>query len=204
MNNVCPGRTVLKENAYLNEFLPILYSNGGTINPVLALSASYRKEYFAVGRLERKKIEYAEICYSMETAKEFQEAITRGDVGASTAVAAALLSHHATLNPSLHPSCWTNYLYPMLDPAGASIEANIAMASVAMLAMTALPLKVKRSFQNFNYYWAGCDEAEQLTKVNSTLGLSRMMLSFNYSITEVAKVCTLQTSRLSTNTILAP
>jgi hypothetical protein len=157
---------------------------------VLALSASYRKEYFVEGSFTRKQIEYAEYRYSMETAKEVREAIRRGDVGASTAVAAALLSHHATLNPSLHPCCWTKYLYPMLDPAGADIEANLAMASVAILAMTALPLNGERGFQRIDYNWIRRGAAEQLTKVNSTLGLSRMMLYFIYSVTQEAKVCT--------------
>ncbi|PVI06448.1 hypothetical protein DM02DRAFT_609645 [Periconia macrospinosa] len=184
---ICAGRTVLKDNAYFNEFLPILQSNGRTINPVLALSASYLKEYFDEGSLIRGQIEYAEQRYTMETAKEVREALTRGDIGAPTAVAAALLSHHATLNPSFHACCWTKYLYPMLDPAGAEVEANLAMASVGILAMTALPLNGKRNFQSFNYDWIGYGEEKQLTRVNSTLGLSRMMLYFIHSITQEAK-----------------
>ena len=199
VNNICVGRTVLKDNAYINEFLPILHSSGRTINPVLALSASYRKECFVEGSFERRQIEYAEFRYSMETAKEVREATLRGDVGASTAVAAALLSHHATLNPSMHQVCWTKYLYPMLDSAGVDLEANSAIASVAILAMTALPLNGKRSFQGFNYHWIGRGEVEQLTKVNSTLGLSRMILYFIYSITQEAKVRTPETRGLLNN-----
>ena len=132
LNNICVGRTVLKENAYANEFLRILHSDGRTINPVLALSASYRKEYFAEGSSERRQIEFAELRYTTETAKEVREQLSRGDAGASTTVAAALLSHHATLNPSMHQVCWTKYLYPMLDPAGVNLEANLAMASVGI------------------------------------------------------------------------
>lgn len=195
VNSICVGRTVLKNNAYLNEFLPILRSSGRTINPVLALSASYRKELLVEGSFEKEQIEYAERSYSMETAKEVREAIARGDVGAPTAVAAALLLHHATLSLSVNQSCWTKYLYPMLDPAGVNVEANVAMASVAILAMTALPLNGKRSFQHFNYRWIGVGETEQLTKVNSTLGLSRMMLCFIYLITLEAKVCPPETIR---------
>ena len=187
MNNVCAGRTVLKDNAYLNEFLPVLHDKGHTINPLLALSASYRKEYFIEGSSERSQIEYAELRYSMETAREVREAIARGEIGASTAVAAALLSHHATLNPSMHLSCWTNYLYPMQDPAGVNLEANLAMASVAILAMTALPSNGKHGFQYFDYHWIGNGELVQLTKVNSTLGLSRMMLYLIHSVTQEAK-----------------
>lgn len=199
MNQICAGRTVLKENAYINEFLPILHSNGRTINPVLALSASYRKEYFVEGTFERRQIEYAELRYSMETAKEVREKIVRGDVGASTAVAAALLSHHATLNPSMHQVCWTKYLYPMLDSAGVNLDANLAMASVAILAMTALPVKKKRRFQHFDFHWIKYGEAEQLTQVNSTLGLSRMMLYFIYLVTQAAKVRTQKTGDFLNN-----
>ena len=140
VNNICVGRTVLKENAYIDEFLPILYSNGRIFNPVLALSASYRKEYFVKGSFERRQIEYVELRYGMETAKEVREEIIRGDVGASTAVAAALLSHHAILNPSMHQVCWTKYLYPMLNSTGVNLEANLAMASAAILAMTGLSI----------------------------------------------------------------
>jgi hypothetical protein len=52
--------------------------------------------------------------------------------GPSTTVAAALLLREAALNPSLYPCCWTKYLYPMLDPAGADVEANLAMVSTAI------------------------------------------------------------------------
>jgi hypothetical protein len=188
VNSVCVGRTVLKkDNAYLNEFLPVLYSNGRTTNPVLALAASYFKEYFAEGSAERKQMEYAECQYIVATAVEVREAIMKGDVGPSTAVAAALLLHEATLNPSLHPCCWTKYLYPMLDPAGADVEANLAMASTAILAMTFLPLNGKRAFQLFDYSWIVSGEMEQLTKVNSNLGLSRLMLYFIYSVMQEAK-----------------
>ncbi|KAL9062393.1 MAG: hypothetical protein Q9161_009819 [Pseudevernia consocians] len=187
VNNICVGRTVLKDNAYINEFLPILQSKGRTINPVLALSAFYRKEYFLEGSFETRQIEYAEFRYSMETAKEVREGIVRGDVRASTAVAAALLGHHATLNSSMHQICWTKYLYPMIDSAAINLEANLAMAGVAILAMTVLPLNGERSFQHFDYHWIGFGEAEQLIQVNSALGLSRMMLYFTYSITQATK-----------------
>lgn len=142
------------------------------------LMASYRKEYFVEGNFERRKIEHAELRYSVETAKEVQEEIITGDVGASTAVAAALLSHHAILNPSVHQVCWTKYLYPMLGSAEVNLDANLAMASLAIFAMTALSSNKKRRVQHFNFHWVGYGEAERLTKVNSTLGLSRMMLYF--------------------------
>jgi hypothetical protein len=72
---------------------------------VLALAASYFKEYFAEGSAERKQMEYAECRYIVATTVEVREAIIRGDVGASTAVAVVLLLYEVTLNPSLYPCC---------------------------------------------------------------------------------------------------
>ena len=71
----------------------------------------------------------------------------------------------------------------MIDSAGINLEANLAMASIAILAMSALPLYGERSFQHFDCHWIGFGEAERLTQVNSTLGLLRIMLYFIYSIT---------------------
>lgn len=130
---------------------------------MLALFAFYHKEYFLEGSFEKRRIEYAEFRYNMETAREVREGIVRGDVGASTAIAAALLSHHVTLNPSMHQVCWTKYLYLMIDSVGINLKANLAIASVAILAMTTLPLNRERSFQHFDYHWIGFGEAEQLT-----------------------------------------
>ena len=62
--------------------------------------------------------------------------------------------------------------------------------------MTALPLNGKRRFQHFEFHWIGRGEPEQLTKVNSTLGLSRMMLYLIYSITHEIMVRTPETNGL--------
>ena len=134
-------------------------------------------------------MESAECQLLAESAAEVRKATNKGDIGAATAVTTALLIHHATLNPSLHPGCWTKYLYPKQhDFAGAEIEANLAMASVAILAMTALPANGKYSFQRIDYRWIELGTVEQLSKVNSTLGLSRKMLCLIYGITLQAKV----------------
>jgi len=74
------------------------------------------------------------------TTVKVREAIMRGDMSPSMDVAAALLLHETTLNPSLHPCCWTKYLYPMLDQTGADVEANMAMANTTILAKVFLPL----------------------------------------------------------------
>jgi hypothetical protein len=130
-------------------------------------------------------MENAELRYSMETAREVRGAIVIGDLGASTAVRGALLLHYASLDPSRY---WARFLYPILDPTGAAVEANLAMASVSILAMAALPLN-KHNFQSIDYSWIGRGEITQLTKVSSTLGLSRMMLHFIWTVTQEAKVC---------------
>ena len=132
-------------------------------------------------------MEYAKCQYIVATAVEVRETIIKRDFDRSTAVAAALLLHEATLNPSLHPCCWTKYLYPMLNPAGADVEANLAIASTAILARTFLPLNGKHAFQLFDYNWIVSGEIEQMTKMNSNLKLSQLMLYFIYSVMQEAK-----------------
>jgi hypothetical protein len=154
------------------------------MNPILALSASYLKEYFVEDSYTREQIATAELRYGMETAREVREAITRGNLSASTSVAAALLLHYASLNLKW----WSNYIFPMLHTGGAILDATLAMASVSILAATCLPLDDKHGFQSFDYSRLGAGEVENLTKVNSTLGLSQQMLFYIYWITRQAKV----------------
>lgn len=199
VNNIYVDRTVLKENAYINEFLSILHSNERTINLVLAFSAFYRKKYYFERNFERRQIENAELRYSMKIAKKVREEIIREDVSAFTIVTAVLFSHHVTLNSSMHSICWTKYLYSILNSTEVNLEANLTMTSVAILAMTTLLLNEKHSFQHFNFHWIECDEAKQLIKVNSTLKLSRMIFYFIYLIIQKTKIHTSETRDLLSN-----
>jgi hypothetical protein len=82
----------------------------------------------------------------------------------------------------------------MLDPAGAEVEANLAIASgVAILAVIALPSNGKRNFQSINYDWIRHDEEKQLSKVNSTLRLPRVILHLIHPLTLEAEVGTPKT-----------
>ncbi|KAF2211867.1 hypothetical protein CERZMDRAFT_97794 [Cercospora zeae-maydis SCOH1-5] len=186
LNLVCPGRTILKQNAYEHEFLPVLQSTGSSMDSVLGLAALYLKEYYLVSSYARIRIEEAELRYSVSNVAAIVRAIKDGNLGAATSVSSALLLHHATMNSSIYTGCWTKYLYPLMDNEGFLLNSNLAMASVAILAMTALPTSRRSGFQNFSYDWIRQCDFEQLTRADSTLGLSREMLHLIYQVTKPA------------------
>jgi len=70
---------------------------------VLALTASYFKEYFAKKSAERKQIKYTKYQYIITTTIKVHKAIIKRNVDTSTTITTVLLLHEATLNPSLHP-----------------------------------------------------------------------------------------------------
>ena len=100
------------------------------------------------------------------------------------AVSGALILHQAFLDESSHPCCWSKFFFPMLGPNGAETEASLAMASVFILAMTALPSDEEEYFQQYDYDSVRYGDGDVPTKVNSNLGLSRMMIYFIYLITK--------------------
>ncbi|KEF50866.1 uncharacterized protein A1O9_13078 [Exophiala aquamarina CBS 119918] len=179
---IATGRTLLKDNAYAGEFLQVTHTHAAPLHALLALSASYYKELLPLGDVRRKAVEIAELHHLGETVKEVLESIRRGHVDASVAVLAALLDHHAILNRSLHPRCWTRYLYPMVDPRGAKVQANLIMASDAIWAMTFLPLRSKHDFTQIDYHWVGGEPGDEGNRVNGILGLSREMLHYTHSV----------------------
>lgn len=205
LNSIYASRTVLRDNAYSDEFIPILNQGGRIMNPILALSASYFKEYLQ--GTAREQMEKIESNYIVETVRQVRQSLEKEEMGPYTAVSGALLIHHATLNPSMHPSCWSKYLYFRQDRAGLETEAELAMASVSILAMTALPSNGKHHFQRADYGWVGRGEMASMTRVNSTLGLSREMLYYIYLITKRAKVTELpstHTTELTFQSIQTP
>jgi hypothetical protein len=129
----------------------------------------------------------------MMTAAAIRKALIGGTKGTSTAVSAALLLHHMTIDPSRRQdSCWTTYILPNPDPGmmddRSQPGAYLIIASVAILAMTALPLDRGKKFQSYNYDWVGSDETKQSEEVNSSLGLSRKMLYYIHLVTQIAKL----------------
>lgn len=96
------------------------------------LSISYWKEYFEPQTAFRKKLEHAEYECIAAVVEGIREAIQSGPVDTPYAVVSALLGHHAILNPSLHGVCWISYLYPMINPAGVDVQANLVMAGHAI------------------------------------------------------------------------
>jgi hypothetical protein len=193
VHNICIGRTIIGKNEYLEDYIRILCSEKELPSPILALSASYYKETLEENSLERKQVELAENHFNSVTAATIRKALEEGTMGVSTAVSAALLLHHMTIDPSrCRDSCWTSYILPNPDPGmmddRSQTGAYLIIASVAILTMTALPLDRGENFQSNNYDWVGYDKTEQLEEVNSSLGLSRKMLYCIHLVTQIAKL----------------
>ncbi len=185
MHSICAGRTLLKDNAYLQEVLPIVTVDAATKYAMIALTSSYYKEYLRDGSVEKEKMKNLEIEAITQTMTSLKRNALEGHVYSGDA-ARMLLIHHAILNQSAHAEHWTKYLYQLQDFPGQ--QSNLVMARHSIWLMTLLPLNEKYPLQTFNYDWIGCGEEHSLTKVNGILGTSRKMLYFQYLITTAAKV----------------
>jgi hypothetical protein len=185
MYSICAGRTLLKDNAYLQEVLPIANCDAATKSAMIALTSSYYKEYLPDGSVQKEQMEKLEVEAIAQTMTALKRNTAKGNVSFRDA-AKMLLIHHAILNQNAHSTHWTNYLYQLQDSPGQ--QSNLIMARHSIWLMTILPLNEKYQFQTFNYDWVGCGEESNLTKVNGILGTSRKMLYFEYVITTAAKV----------------
>ena len=186
MHSICAGRTLLKDNAYLQEVLPIANCDAATRCAMIALTLSYYKEYLPDDSIQKERIEKREVEAIAQTITALKKNTGNGHVYRDTAK--MLLIHHAILNQNTHSAPWTDYLYQLQDSRGG--QSNLIIATHSILLMTILPLGEKHRLQTFNYDWIGRGEQYSLTKVNGIMGMSRKMLYFQYLITIAAKVCT--------------
>ena len=177
---ICAGRTLLKDNAYLNEVLPKAQFDAATKLAVIALTSSYYKEYLPEGSKLREKMTQLEMQSVARTTDLFQRD--------APDAARMLMIHHAILNPNMHEKHWSDYLYQLQDSPGQ--QTNLVIARHSIWLMTILPLADKYRFQTYDYSWVGCGEENGLTKVNGILGTSRKMLYFQQLITVAARVST--------------
>ncbi|KAL9125161.1 MAG: hypothetical protein Q9217_005593 [Psora testacea] len=185
VHSICAGRTLLKDNAYLQEVLPIANCDTATKSAMIALSSSYYKEYLPDESAQKKQVEELEVEAIAQTMIALKRNTIEGHTYSGDA-AKMLLIHHAILNQKAHSAHWTDYLYQLQDFPGQ--HSNLILATHSIWLMTILPLNKKYQFQTFNYDWVGCGEENSLTKVNGILGTSRKMLYFQYVITTAAKV----------------
>ncbi|KIV98320.1 hypothetical protein, variant 2 [Verruconis gallopava] len=177
VDSICNGRTILSDNIY-RQVLKIAKINNSTLYALLALSASYYKEYLTDNSPERSEVENIErICL-------IQAFNSLPPPGPTRDASLMLLIHHAILNPNCHKNHWTQYLYQLQHHPEQQMNVVIAAHSVWLMAV--LPLHDRYDFQKFDYDWLGWD-CPNLYMVNSILGLSRKMLHFQYIITKAAK-----------------
>jgi hypothetical protein len=60
MRLLCAGRTLLKDNPYIYEVMPLVDSNR-TMNVIaIALTCSYQKAYFLEGSMQKEKLKQLE------------------------------------------------------------------------------------------------------------------------------------------------
>ena len=186
VHSICAGRTLLKDNAYLQEVLPIANCDTATRCAMIALTLSYYKEYLPDDSIHKERMEKREVEAIAQTMMALKQNTGNGHVYSDTAK--MLLIHHAILNQNTRSAHWTEYLYQLQDSHGR--QSNLIIATHSVLLMTILPLAEKYRFQTFNYDWIGRGEQCSLTKVNGIVGMSRKMLHFQYLITIAAKVRT--------------
>ena len=186
MRSICAGRTLLKDNAYLQEVLPIANYDAATKYAMTALTLSYYKEYLPDENIQKERMVNGEVEAIARTITALKQNTRNGHVYGDTAK--MLLIYHAILNQGRHSARWTDYLYQLQDSRGR--QSNLIVATHSVLLMTLLPLDEKHQFQKFDYDWIGRGEQYSLTKVNGILGMSRKMLYFQYLIITAAKVCT--------------
>lgn len=165
---ICPGRTILHGNVYLDEIGQIASQDKATKCAALVLSASYYKEFLAPGSKEKSYTEQVKY-------RGLQSVIRRLSCDAPAKDAAMmLLIHHAIINPQSHKNHWTHYLYQLCHVPGQ--QANVVIAAHSVWLMAFLPLEDKYDFQTYDYYWLKDGETLELRKVNSILGVTRGML----------------------------
>ncbi len=98
---ICAGRTLLKDNAYLEEVLSIANQDTATESVMIALTSSYYKEYLPDGSAQKERMKKLEVEAIARTTAALKRNAIEGHVF-STDTAKMLLIHHAILNQNLH------------------------------------------------------------------------------------------------------
>lgn len=184
ISGVCLKRTVLRQNAYLEEFLPVL-QHDGTIAAVLNLSISYLLQ--CLPETSRQRYRELKARLTAITASEVYRELQKPSRAYSTSVTAALLLHDATLNPEQYGPLWNKYLYPIRTAGNAPLHADLAQASVAILARCATRLTGWRQYEQFDLTWVKQGTDAELTEINSTLGISRHLLGLIDEVITITK-----------------
>jgi hypothetical protein len=179
VRSLCAGRTLLKDNPYIYEVMPLVDSNRAMNVITIALTCSYQKAYFLEGSVQKEKLKQLESISLVQAMALIHQNVPDAFM--------MLMIHHAIIFPEKHEKHWTEYLYQIRD---FKPQASVVIAAHAIWLMAILPLTDKYKFQTYDYSGVGCGEEEYLTKVHGIVGTSRKMVYFQYLIRVASKVST--------------
>ena len=109
VHSICAGRTLLKDNAYLREVLPITNYDAATRYAMIALTTSYYKEYLPDDNIQKEWMMKLEVKAVAQTIMALKR--NTGNCFLYRDTAKMLLIHHAILNQNAYSVYWTDYLY---------------------------------------------------------------------------------------------
>jgi hypothetical protein len=179
VRSLCAGRTLLKDNPYIYEVMPLVDSNKAMNLIAIALTCSYQKAYFLEGTVQKEKLKRLESISLVQAMALIQQNVPDAFM--------MLMIHHAIIFPEKHVKHWTEYLYQIRD---FKPQASVVIAAHAIWLMAILPLTDRYKFQTYDYSGVGCGEEDCLTKVHGIVGTSRRMVYFQYLIRATSKVST--------------
>jgi hypothetical protein len=177
---LCPGRSILKDNAYLNEVFTAAQSDESTMLAMTVVSAAYLKDYLLPGSGQRSAIAGVE-----KTALLQLKEVLRHD---SPSPAWMLIIHHAIVFPEVYKRPWTDLLLPFRCSGQ---QSDVVIASHSIFLSMFLPVGSKYKFQGNDYSWLVDGDENTITKIHGIVGLSQRMLRFIDLITiEATKITT--------------
>ena len=178
---LCPGRTLSSDNAYL-KIIPIAASCKGVLDALLTLSASYRKEYCPD---RHEVIQQRETECKMETVRWLTNHIRSSEHTLPCLLVIMLLVHHCMVNED-GDHCWSVHLKAISGPISWSPTPSfpsLFAACQVVLASTACSLTDSRLPLSYEYQWLGSASSDELTRIDGTIGTSRAVLYIMNSIT---------------------
>ena len=139
VHSICAGRTLLKDNAYLQEVLPIANCDAATKYAMIVLTSSYYKKYLPDDSIQKERMKKQEVKAIAQTIMALKQNTENGHVYRDTVK--MLLIHHAILNQNTYFAHWTDYLYQLQDSH--EWQSNLIIVTHSILLMTILLLSEK-------------------------------------------------------------
>jgi hypothetical protein len=94
VRSLCAGRTLLKDNPYIYEVMPLVDSNRAMNLVTVALTCSYQKEYFLEGSVQKERLKQLESISLVQAMALIQQNVPDAFI--------MLIIHHAIIFPEKH------------------------------------------------------------------------------------------------------